>query len=1092
MNLLQKTSESMNDILFSSSQPVELRPESAATPTELSFAQQRLWFLEQMDPGRTTYSIPMAIELRGTLDVRTLELVLGAIVSRHESLRTVFVTMDGQPRQVVLESGERVLTITDLNGMAKVHGALNKMLQEEAARGFDLARGPLFRGRLYRLAADHHVLLLAMHHIISDGWSMGILFQELGVFYERFCRGDTTAPRPAAMQYRNFAEWQRQKLRGAAVEKLLEHWCARLAGAPLVLEVPTDRPRPAVQSNCGAVYSFTLPAELVEALRRFARSGKATLFMQLFAGFAAVLSRYSGQEDFLVGTPVANRNRAEFEGVVGCFVNTLILRVELSGDPTVGEFLRRTRQVCLDAFQHQDLPFERLVEDLQPERDLSRNPLVQVMFSLENMPMQELQLAGLTQSPFELDRGVTHVDLTLRIQENNEGLRALFEYSTDLFDAPTIERMAAHWRLLLEAMAVSPERKLSELPLLTEVERRQLLVDWNQTATPYPRELLIHDLFEAQANRTPDATAITFEQQHLDYAQLNRRANQISHYLRRLGIGPGTRVGICLERSFEMVAGLLGILKTGAAYVPLDPSFPPDRLRDMAEDARLAVLLSTSALAVSFSLPRERLVLVDADNSGISSASESRGLAEVCAIRPDDPAYVIYTSGSTGKPKGVVVPHRAVVNFLASMAREPGIAAADVLVAVTTLSFDIAVLELLLPLTVGANVVIATHDQTLDGHALAALLEQHRASVMQATPVTWRMLLETGWIPRRTFRALAGGEALPKDLADQLLARGTELWNMFGPTETTVWSTCTRVTSTSNGITIGKPIANTTVRILDARKNLCPIGVPGELFIGGEGVSLGYWNRPELTAERFIPDPFNTTPGAKLYGTGDHARWRNDGTIEHLGRLDSQIKLRGFRIELGEIESVIAQHPAVHETAVIVREDSPGDKRLVAYPAAENPPTDLADQLRARVRAALPEYMVPSQFVMLKALPRTPNGKLDRKALPAPVPGNGSSHKIAAPPRTPTEEMVMDVFRTVLERKDFGVFDSFFDLGGHSLMAARLMLKLRTVSGCDLPMRLLFERPTPARLAEAVDSLAWLNRSKMPSPAMNGREEIEI
>ncbi|MGH7992730.1 MAG: non-ribosomal peptide synthetase, partial [Limisphaerales bacterium] len=456
------------------------------------------------------------------------------------------------------------------------------------------------------------------------------------------------------------------------------------------------------------------------------------------------------------------------------------------------------------------------------------------------------------------------------------------------------------------------------------------------------------------------------------------------------------------------------------------------------------------------------------------------------------PAYVIYTSGSTGKPKGVVVPHQAVVNFLASMARAPGLAADDVLVAVTTLSFDIAVLELLLPLTVGANVVVATRDQTLNGHDLAALLERHHTTIMQATPVTWRMLLETGWTPGRAFKALVGGEALPKDLAELLLARGVELWNMFGPTETTVWSTCARITNLTRGITIGKPIANTTVRVLDARNHLCPIGVAGELFIGGDGIGLGYWNRPELTAERFVLDPFGAIPGAKLYRTGDRARWRPDGEIEHLGRLDSQIKLRGFRIELAEIESVLAQDPAVREVAVVLREVSPGDKCLVAYLVAENPPANLADQLRARVRAALPEYMLPSCFIMLQALPRTPNGKLDRNALPTPVPGNGASHKITAPPRNPTEEMVMGVFRTVLDRTDIGVSDSFFDLGGHSLMAARLMLKLRTVAGVDLPMRLLFERPTPARLAEAVDSLAWLKQSKTPDLGVAGREEVEL
>jgi surfactin family lipopeptide synthetase A len=1092
MNVLQKTAEPKNDILFSGRKDFEFQPKSVAPTAELSFAQQRLWFVEQMEPGRTTYAIPTAIELRGELDVRMLERAIGELVNRHESLRTVFETVQGQPRQVILEPGGWMLPMTDLSGEANARGRLDELLHQEVARGFDLVLGPLFRARLYRLAADHHVLFLAMHHIISDGWSMGILFRELGELYGRFCGGETAALPTPDVQYREFAQWQRQRLRGEVLEKLLSHWRSRLAGAPQVLELPTDRPRPALESNRGAIHQFTLPVELVEALRGFARREKATLFMPLLAGFAALLSRYSAQEDFLVGTLVANRNRAEFEGVVGCFVNTLVLRADLSGDPTVSEFLRRTRQVCLDAFQHQDLPFERLVEELQPERDLSRNPLVQVMFSLENMPLRPLQLAGLTQSQLDLGRSVTHVDLTLRAQETTEGLRALLEYSTDLFDAPTIARMAAHWRSLLEAMAGSPERRVSELPLLTGAERRQLLVEWNQTAADYPRNSLVHELFEAQAGRTATATAVTFEDQHFSYAELSRRSNQIAHHLQRLGVGPGARVGICVERSLEMVAGLLGILKTGAAYVPLDPSFPEDRLRFMADDAQLGALVSTAVLAGPFSLPRQRQMLFDADARIIASVSEGPVLVNGPDTRPEQPAYVIYTSGSTGKPKGVVVPHRAVVNFLVDMAREPGLAADDVLVAVTTLSFDIAVLELLLPLTVGTHVVIAARDQTLDGPALAAFLERHHATVMQATPVTWRMLLEAGWTPKRPFKALVGGEALPKDLARQLLERGVELWNMFGPTETTVWSTCARISDTTNGITIGRPIANTTVRILDARKNLCPIGVPGELFIGGDGVSRGYWNRPDLTAERFIPDPFSATPDAKLYRTGDRARWCNDGTIEHLGRLDSQIKLRGFRIELGEIETVIAQQSAVCEVAAVLREDDPGGKRLVAYVVAENPPADLTDRLRARVRAALPEYMVPAHFVLLKALPRTPNGKLDRNALPPPVAGNGSSHQISVPPQTPAEEMVMDVFRAVLDRTDFGVTDSFFDLGGHSLMAARLMLKLRAASGSDLPMRLLFERPTPAQLAEAIDGLSWMQTSKVPEHSASAREDIEL
>jgi amino acid adenylation domain-containing protein len=1065
---------------------------SNSGPAEISFSQQRLWFLHQMEPGRTTYNIPMAIELRGVLDTQILERALEAILNRHESLRTVFTVVDGRPLQIVSEPGVWTLPVTDLSGEAKPREQMDKLLRQEVSRGFDLEKGPLFRARLYRLATDHYVLLLGMHHIISDGWSLGILFRELGELYGCLCRGRTASLPALRLQYRDFARWQGRWLKGESLERMLAHWRSRLAGAPQVLELPADRPRPAMERNRGASYSFTLPLKLVEACRGFARREGATLFMALLAGFDVLLSRYSGQEDLLVGTPVANRNRREIEDVVGCFVNTLVLRADLSSDPSVKEFLGRLREACLDAFEYQDLPFERLVEEMRPSRDLSRNPLVQVIFALENMPLRPLELPGLSQAPLEIDPGVAHVDLMLLAQETSDGLACVFEYATDLFEAPTIARMATHFRSVLEAMVSSPKSRLSELPLLTDLERRRLVAEWNNTTVNYARDSSVHELFETQAERTAETMAVTCGGAQLSYAALDRRANQIAHYLRKLGVGAGARVGLCVERSLEMVVGLLGILKSGAAYVPLDPSFPLDRLRFMLDDARLAALLTTAGLSASFDVPRERLVLLDHDANAIAAAPDTRLPVDTGSARAVNPAYVIYTSGSTGKPKGVVVPHRAVVNLLSSMSRTPGLAADDVLVAVTTLSFDIAVLELLLPITVGAKVVIAGQDQIVDGDALGNLLERENATVMQATPVTWRLLLETGWKPKRGFKALVGGETLTKSLADRLIALGIELWNLYGPTETTVWSTCARITDTSNGISIGRPIGNTTIRILDQRKNLCPIGVSGELCIGGDGVCGGYWNRTELTAERFVADPYGTTPETRLYCTGDRARWRNDGTLEHLGRFDHQVKLRGFRIEPGEIEAAIAQHPAVREVVVIAREDSPEEKRLAAYLVAENPPDDLADQLRAIVRGTLPEYMVPAHFVLLDTLPRTPNGKLDRNALPAPRAVDCSSRKVADLPRSPTEEMVIDRFRDVLNRTDFGVFDSFFDLGGHSLMAARLMFILRAASGMDLPLRLLFEHPTAAMLAKAMEELAWLEKSKTPANSDGGREEIEV
>ena len=1025
-------------------------------PAELSFSQQRLWVLDQIEPGGAAYLSAGALELRGALDAPVLERALGALVHRHESLRTVFESVEGQPLQVVSEPGAWTLPVADLSGEVEAAERLKTLLREEASRGFDLARGPLFRARLYRLAPDTHVLLLAMHHIISDGWSMGVLNRELGELYRGFSRGEAPALPVLSLRYRDFARWQRSWLEGEALEGLLVHWRARLTGAPQVLELPIDRPRPPVESQRGARYSFRLPLELAQALRGLARREGATLFMTLLSGFTLLLSRYSGQQDLLVGTPVANRSRAEIEDMVGFFVNTLVLRADLSGDLSASQFLARMREVCLDAYTHQDLPFERLVEEMRPARDLSRNPLFQVMFALQNAPLRPLELPGLTLRPVDVERGAAQFDLTLQMQETAEGLSGSFNYATDLFDEPTIVRMATHLRSLLEGMSATPERCVWELPLLTEAERQQLLVEWNNTTTDYPADALLHELFEAQVERTPKRIALRVGTTALSYAELDTDATRMAQALRSRGVGRGERVGLCVERGADMLAAVLGILKAGAAYVPLDPSFPAERLRFMAEDAQLTLLVSTTALAGSFGLPAERQLLLDADARSIASAPETRLPIDACSAQPEDPAYVIYTSGSTGKPKGIVVPHRAVVNFLTSMAREPGLAADDVLVAVATLSFDIAVLELQLPLTLGATVVMASRDEAIDGHALRALLEH--ATVMQATPATWRLLIDAGWRASKNFKALVGGEALPKDLAEELLARGVALWNLYGPTETTVWSTCARITDTDNGISIGKPIANTTVCILDAQQNLCPIGVPGELCIGGDGVTLGYWNRPELTAERFIPDSFRTsTSEARLYRTGDRARWRDDGTLEHLGRLDDQVKVRGFRVELGEIGAVLAEHPDVRQAAVHLWTVKADDARIVAccVPAKAGVLGPIG--LRKHLRTRLPEYMVPQYFLPVNEIPLTPNGKVDRRRLPTPVVAESRIGRHEAP-ADPVEATIAEIWTQLIHpARPIGRIDKFFEMGGHSLLGIKALRQIENKLGVRLEFRVLFQ-----------------------------------
>jgi amino acid adenylation domain-containing protein len=716
----------------------------------------------------------------------------------------------------------------------------------------------------------------------------------------------------------------------------------------------------------------------------------------------------------------------------------------------------------LAAYAHQDLPFEKLVEELTPTRDLSRNPLFQASFNLQNVPGASLTLDGIAVSHVPLDSQTAKFDLTLSVYESPAGLLASWNYATDLFDRATIARMARHFQGLLETIVDEPEQHIGQLPLLTEAERHQCLVAWNDTAGDYPRERCVHQLFEAQAARTPEAVAVVCEDRHLTYAQLNASANQLAHKLITLGVGPEVLVGICLERSLDMIVGLLGILKAGGAYVPLDPSYPSGRLAFMLRDTHAPVLVTQQALLAQLPPFAGQLLCLDRDATLIAAEPDTE---PPCWARAENLAYVIYTSGSTGTPKGVAISHRAVVNLLISMARKPGLSQDDVLVAVTTLSFDIAVLELQLPLTVGATVVIAPRASAVDGHALSVLMEHHRATVLQATPATWRLLLETGWSGSFLCKALVGGEAMTQDLAERLTATGVELWNMYGPTETTVWSTCANMTDASKATTIGRPIANTHVWIMDARKGLCPVGVPGELFIGGAGVALGYWNRPNLTAERFVPNPFSTVPGERMYRTGDRARYLPDGSIEFLGRLDDQVKIRGFRIELGEIEAALGEHASLREAVVLAWEDPPGDKRLVAYVVPADPAEVDVEWLRPFLQTRLPDYMQPATYVVLEQLPLTPAGKLDRRALPAPQHGRDTAAHSFVAPRGALEEAIAEIWREVLRVEQVGVHDNFFAVGGHSLLATQVVARLSRLMQIELPLRRMFEAPTIAEFA---------------------------
>jgi amino acid adenylation domain-containing protein len=915
-------------------QPAAAQPPIVPPPRDeeppLSFAQQRLWFLDRLQPGTAAYNIAFGLRLRGALDVPVLAAALAHVVHRHESLRTTFAQAGGTAVQVIAPPGPWSLPVVDLSRLVaeRAPSEARRLARAEAARPFDLATGPLFRAQLVRLAADDHSALFTLHHVISDGWSMGVLSREVAALYAAFRQG-RPSPLPALpFQYADFAAWQRRWLDDDVLAEQLGYWRRQLAGDLPALELPADRPRPAVQSFRGATQSLLLSPELTAALRACGRRHGATLFIFLLAGFDALLHRYTGQEDLVLGSPIANRNRVEIEGLIGFFVNTLVLRVRMDGEIAFGELIARAREVALGAYAHQDLPFEKLVEELQPERDLARNPLFQVMLALQNAPMPALELPELTLTGFAAESGSTPFDLFLNATEVAAGLSLEVHYGTDLFDAPSARRLLRHLATLVAGAAAEPERPLWSLPLLGRDERSQLLHQWNDSAFAVAGPRCVHELVESQARRTPERTAVVFAGRTTTYAALDRMADQVARHLGSHGAAPGALVGICVERSECMVAAVLGTLKAGAAYVPLDPGFPTRRLQTILEEAGLPLLLTERRLADELPPHGARLIFLDDLQEERSPAPAPPPLP---AVDPRQPAYVLFTSGSTGRPKGVVVPHSAVVSLIAAISRRPGFSAADTLFAVTTLAFDIATLELFLPLATGARLVVASRDEAADAALLAAAMAAANTTVVQATPATFRMLIDGGWRGLPGLKVFCGGEALMRELADAIRARCAELWNLYGPTETTIYSAGGQVAAGSGPAPIGGPVDNTELYVLDRRLQPMPIGVAGELYIGGAGVADGYLGRPERTAGQFLPDPFSGRSGARMYRTGDLVRRRGDGALEFLGRFDHQVKLRGFRIELGDIEAALDRHPAVRQSVVLAREDTPGDRRLVAY-----------------------------------------------------------------------------------------------------------------------------------------------------------------
>ena len=1057
------------------------RARDAAAP--LSFAQQRLWFFHELQPGSPLYNMPLAVLLHGRLDAGALQQALAAIVRRHEVLRTCFESRDGTPVQVIAAEAAIDLPVIDLAGRAEAESAVEALVREEAHVPFDLTRDPLLRARLWRLAPEEHVLLVTMHHIASDGWSWSVLLQELSALYRDFAAGRAPSLPPLPLQYADYAVWQRTWLEQGTLDRQLAYWRGQLAGMPGFLALPADRPRPAVQSFRGASATLNLPPATGRALQELGRREGATLFMTLLAGFLTLLHRYTGLNDLAVGTPIAGRTQRETEGLIGFFINTLVLRGDLAGDPTFRELLRRVREMTLAAFTHQDLPFEKLVEELAPERSPSHSPLVQVMFALQNAPTGGWELPGLTATALEPATGTAKFDLTLAVTETASGLVAGLEYNTDLFDAATIGRMLAHWGRLLEGVVADPDRRVSALPLLDEAERHQLLVEWNRTEAGYRDRTTASAWFEELAARSPGALALAGEtgDLNLTFAQLDRQAGRVADRLRARGVGPESLVGIFMERGPAMVAAMLGVWKAGGAYVPLDPDYPADRLAFMLRDTAAPVVLASKKYLDR--LPATEAEIVDCD-ALLAGSETGAGQDGPKACGPGNLAYVIYTSGSTGVPKGVAVTHRSLCNLAGWYQRTYGVTPADRATQLASPSFDAAVWELWPNLLGGASVHFPDDEtRQVPARLLAWLADRRITLSFMPTPLLDAALAEP-WPKALALRAVqAGGAQLHRRPAADL---PVQIVNHYGPTEDTVCTTWHVVAPAGADLRfppIGRPIANTQVYVLDPARQPVPIGVAGELYIGGAGLARGYLHRPDLTAERFVPHPFNPEPGARLYRTGDLVRWLADGELEFLGRLDQQVKIRGFRIELDEIETVLAQHPAVKACAVAAPADSEGGRRLAACVVAASTPPPAVAELRRHLAAKLPDYMVPATFAFRAALPLDPNGKVDRRALAAaewtrPDPAGG----IVAP-RDDLERRLVEIWEDILEISPVGVTGKFFELGGHSLLAVRLLARIEKQFGRKLPLAMIFQAPT-------IEAFAAIMRGQATPPADSSLVEI--
>ncbi|TAF08889.1 MAG: amino acid adenylation domain-containing protein, partial [Nostocales cyanobacterium] len=1052
--------------------PILVREDNQNLP--LSFAQQRLWFIDQLQPNSPLYNMPMGLRLQGNLVLAALEKSFLEIINRHEVLRTNFVADQGQAKQVIHSELNWKITVVDLRNLSNLEAetATQNLVYQQAIQPFNLASEALIRATLIVLSETEHLLLVCMHHIVSDGWSIGLLAEELAALYSAFVVGEISPLTPLPIQYADFAIWQRNWLQGDVLSRELSYWQKQLENAPALLSLPTDRPRPAVQTFAGGNVEFTISAKLTEKLTKLSQQQGVTLFMTLLTAFQTLLYRYTGQTDILVGSPIANRDRHEIEGLIGFFINTLVMRGNLAGNPQFQELLPQIREMAMAAYSHQNLPFEMLVETLQPERNLSYTPIFQVVFGLQNAPMSSTQWTGLNVNPEVIDSPTSKFDLSLLMENTGSELVGVWEYSTDLFDRSTIERMMGHFITLLTAIVEAPQTRINELPILTETEK-QILLNSQNNIQEYAAKKCLHQLFAEQVEKTPDAVAVVFASEQLTYRELNNKANQVAHYLRSLGVGADVLVGISVERSVEMLVGILGILKAGGAYVPLDPDYPRDRLEYMLSDSQVSILLTQEKCLESLPPHSAQVICLDRDWENIATASQENPVINNTSANL---AYVIYTSGSTGKPKGTLINHSHVVRLFAATDAWYKFNQDDVWTMFHSYAFDFSVWEIWGALLYGGKLVIVPYMVTRSPESFYELLSQERVTVLNQTPSAFRQLIQAeAATTAKTIHlryVIFGGEALEIQSLQPWFERHgdqlPQLVNMYGITETTVHVTyrpLSKADLNSAASVIGCPIPDLQVYVLDENLQPVPVGITGEMYVGGDGVARGYLNRPDLTEQRFIPNPFRE--GTKLYRTGDLARYLANGELEYLGRIDNQVKIRGFRIELGEIEATLAAHPDIWETVVVVREDEPGNKRLVAYVVSNTGITPTSAELRQFLGEQLPSYMIPSVFVSLQSLPLTSNGKIDRRALPAPDSARPELENIFVAPRTSEEQILAAIWSRVLDVAQVGIHDNFFALGGDSIRSIQVLSQARE-QGLNLTVKQLFQYQTIAELVQGL------------------------